>query len=497
MGHLRTVTDLLDIKHLTAEGLNTSQIARRLGMHRDTVAKYRKLTEIPVQVERAKVARKIDAYVNHIEMRLDQYPELTAERLFREIRKRGYTGSRRSVRRYVAQVRPFKLRVYRPIETLPGEQAQVDWGHFGTFTEDGQTFKLYAFVMVLSWSRMRYVEFTTSQDTATFLACHRRALAYFGGVPHEILYDNAKTVVQERVGWVIRFHLDLLRFAAAYGFKPQACWMEDPESKGKVENAISYLRRDFYYGTEFPSLSELQRQVRTWMDEVANAQVSEATDAVPAEAVKEERPFLLPLPAHAIAIAMEGSARISKTCLLKWGGNTYSVPDELARRKVTLYIYEDRLDVRWEGKTVITLPRLRGKGQHRILPEHYQHRQRGPGAKGDILQRRFEAIGPAAPAYLIGLSHARQRHLREQAQGILDLCPVYGAGVVHAAMERAASFGAYGYGTIKRILAKQQRAPEALPEHPAPRLPVTVGVPAIAVQQRSPSYYQQALGQRP
>lgn len=494
MGHLRTVEDLLDIKHLAAEGLNSSQIARRLSMHRDTVAKYRKLVEIPTRVQRKKVAWKIEPYMGHIERRLTQYPELTAERLYREIRKLGYTGSRRSVRRCVAQIRPRKLRVYRPVETLPGQQAQVDWGHFGTFTEDGQTFKLYAFVMVLSWCRMRYIEFTTSQDMATFLACHSRALAYLGGVPHEILYDNAKTVVQERVGRVIRFHPDLLRFAAAYGFKPQACWMEDPESKGKVENAVQYLRRDFFYGTTFATLDEMQRQGREWLDEVANAKPSEATGRVPAEALKEEQPFLLPLPAQPVEMAMEGSARISKTCLMRWNGNIYSVPDVLARRKVALRIYEDRLDVRWEE--VITLPRLRGKGQRLIKDEHYRHRQRGPGARGDSLQKRFEAIGPAAPAYLAGLAQARQGHLREQVQGILGLCPVHGTAAVHAAMERAASFGSYGYGTVKRILDKQLRAPGSLPEQPAARLPVTVGVPDITVQQRSPSYYQEVLGRR-
>lgn len=184
---MRTVLDIVNIKHLAAEGLKAAQIARRLGIHRTTVSKYLQLPEVPARVQRQRVTRKIDPYTGHIQARLARYPELTAERLYREIAQLGYTGSRRSVRRFVAQVRPLQLRTYRPVETPPGQQAQVDWGHFGTIVHEGQTLKVYAFVMVLSYSRMRYVEFTTSQDTATFLACHNRAFAYFGGVPREIV----------------------------------------------------------------------------------------------------------------------------------------------------------------------------------------------------------------------------------------------------------------------------------------------------------------------
>jgi transposase len=200
MGHLKTVAILLDIKHLAAEGLSKSQIARRLGMDRGTVAKYLAMDGIPSQIQRKQVNLKIDEFVGHIKARLDKYPELTAERLYREIVELGYAGSRRTVRRYVSRMRPTHERVYKPVETLPGEQAQVDWGHEGAYEVDGQRLNLYSFNFVLSHSRVRYVEYTTSQDMATFLACHVRALQYLGGCVREIVYDNCKTVVSERVG---------------------------------------------------------------------------------------------------------------------------------------------------------------------------------------------------------------------------------------------------------------------------------------------------------
>lgn len=482
----------MDIKSLAAEGLKKTQIADRLGVDRGTVAKYLALENIPPRLKRQASSLKIDPFVDHLKARLVKYPELTAERLYREIVELGYSGSRRTVRRFVANTRPHRERVYKPFETLPGEQAQVDWGHFDTIEIDGQKLHLYAFVFVLSYSRMRYVEFTTSQDMATFLACHGRAITYSGGCPHEVIYDNAKTVTLERVGSVVRFHPDLLRYAAAYGFRARACWVRDPESKGKVESTVKYVRQDFFYAAEFSGLENLNRQARTWYNEVANQKISATTGEVPAERLVAERQFLLPLPTKAVEMPAEDTARVTKTCLVSWGSNQYSVPHRLARKLVKLHIYEDRLDVFLADEKVVTLPRCRGKGQRIIVDEHYEGRNPGPSGKGSTLQQRFEVIGKVAPAYLRGVAKSQTGHLREQAESILGLCETYGASVVHQAMERAASFGAFSYGVLKRILEKQQRAPQALPERPPEGVPVTVAAPAIVVQQRSLDYYARA-----
>src|SRR5690606_1386048 len=220
------------------EGLFKSDVAERLGIDRKTVAKYwdgpRDDPEKPRYKRRR---RKIDPYMDYITTRLEKWPKLSAERLYQEIVAEGYDGSRRSVRRAVAAIRPRPIREYKPFETLPGEQAQVDWGHMDRSQLDGAELPVYCFVFTLSWSRMRYVEFVTSLNMATFLASMHRAFEYIGGVPAEVVFDNAKTVVAERVGGVVRYNENLLRLAATYGFEPKACWAYDPESKGKVESA--------------------------------------------------------------------------------------------------------------------------------------------------------------------------------------------------------------------------------------------------------------------
>ncbi len=126
---MKTVGVLVEIKRLAAEGLNKSQIARCLGIDRGTVDKYLAMDEVPERIHRKQVRRKIDDYVDYIQSRMAKYPELTAERIYREIAQLGYTGSRRTGRRSLSTIRPKRERVYKPFETLPGEQAQVDWGH--------------------------------------------------------------------------------------------------------------------------------------------------------------------------------------------------------------------------------------------------------------------------------------------------------------------------------------------------------------------------------
>ncbi len=173
---------------------------------------------------------------------MEKYPELTAERLCRKIKKKGYKGSARTVRRFVAAKRPPKeKREYKPYETLEGEQAQVDWGYLGYIPHGDKKVKAYAFAFTLSWSRVRYAEIVTDLGLATFFASLHRAFDYIGGIPQTLLFDNAKTIVSERVGSTIQFNRNLLKVALTYGFMPRACWVEDPECKGKVENCVKSI----------------------------------------------------------------------------------------------------------------------------------------------------------------------------------------------------------------------------------------------------------------
>ena len=481
---------VVEIQSLSKAGLNKRQIAARLGIHRETVAKYLRAGDAVPRQERRVGSRKVDGFMGHMEGRLEKFPELSAEQLHREIRKQGYAGSARTVRRAVARLRERKggtIRRYRPMETLPGEQAQVDWGHCDRIVVDGQSLPLYAFVFTLAYSRWTYVEFTTSQDMATFLGCHRRALAAVGGVPTEILYHNAKTVTTSRVGHVVQLCEGLLRFAAGYGFRPRTCWIHDPESKGKVESRVKFVKRSFVYGYELGTIETLNSDVQQWCAEVVNAEECAATGSPPQQRLNDETPALHPLPAAAVEVAVVEHRGVSRTGIIHWLGNTYSVPESLQRLTVEVHGFEDRLEIYHGQKQVVVLERLRGKGQSCIQDAHYGPRS-GPGTKGDQLQQRFEAIGPGAAEFLRGLARTRKGHLRDQVESILDLCDQYGAVPVHEAMTRAAGFGAYSYKTLKGIVLRGGRPLPDVPGAQAAAAPVC-GYPEVAVEQRSLEYY--------
>lgn len=159
---------------------------------------------------------------------------------------------------------------YRPIveasatvrfETEPGKQAQVDWADFGHITADGKRQRLYCFIMVLAYSRVLYLEFTTSTDTGTFLRCHLNAFRFFGGLPREILYDNLKSVVLHRDenGRPV-FNQRFMDFAEQFGFRPIPCRPYRARTKGKVERPVGYIRSSFFQGLEIHSLADLNRQ---------------------------------------------------------------------------------------------------------------------------------------------------------------------------------------------------------------------------------------------
>lgn len=490
---------LVEIQFLARQGLSKTQIARRLGVDRKTVRKCLAQDVRDFDKNRAKWPSVLDPYKRYLQYRLEKWPELTAARLCRELCTLScsgedgtdllppspYQGSERTVRRYLVEVRPEGARVYHPVETLPGEQAQADWGHFGYIAVDDFRRPLYAFSFVLSYSRIRYVEFTTSQDMVTFLNCLRHALEYIGGVPQAVLFDNAKTVVSERVGSVIQFSQDLLRFAARYRFKPEACWMRDPESKGKVENSIGYLRRDFFYGRQATDLESLNREALEWCDEVANEKTHEATREVPADRLAEERKALALLPEAPVDVFQKVQRHVRKDCTFSFETNQYSVPSHLARKTVTVCVYPDRLEVYAGDERVAVHEKCLERGRLILDDEHYKDRPHGLRQRKDSLQSEFEAIGDVAPAYLKGLARARQGRLREQARQILALSAEYGRDAVNEAMSRADHFGLYGYAALKQIVQKQARSPGVLPADPRELVEVPYTGPSVSVQRRS------------
>jgi transposase len=319
---------MLDARILQAQGYTQLQIAEMLKVTDRTVRNY--LRYPPRGRKRPVRASKVDPHKPLIDEVLEANPRYNSELLFERLLRLGYTGKKSILKDYVAGVRRRMLsQAVMRFETEPGLQAQVDWKEFGRQLVDGKEQKLYAFVMVLGYSRKAFVHFTTSMDTATMLACHLLAFAYFDGVPWEILYDNMKTAFHCDGEGAWRATKRLSAVAAHYGFTPRRCQVRRPETKGKVERTIGYLDGNFWPRMDGGplSLAELNVQVTGWLrdiDEKPLAQFSESRS----DRFLREKAALRPLPIDSYDVREQTPVAVNRESMIRYQTNSYSVPPE-------------------------------------------------------------------------------------------------------------------------------------------------------------------------
>ena len=388
-----TVEKRAMIKNLHRMGWSISAIARETGHDRRTVRKIIGSSLLPEPKPRKRRGRKIDPYIDYLQKRLDE-GVWNARKLYSEIKARGYTGSETRVRAWMQPLRAErKPQATVRFETEPGEQAQVDWGHFGTIQHQGCQSRLYAFIMTLGWSRAMYLEFTTSTDEAAWLRCHLNAFGFFNGVPREIVHDNLKTAVLGRDDTgAIRWNPRYLDLADCYGFRTRACQPYRPETKGKVESGVKYVRGNFWLGLKYRDLDDLNAQARDWLDTVANVRVHGTTREMPYVRLALEN--LQPLPTQRIFDTSRiGYRRSSRDCLISYNGNYYSVPAAFALQK--LQVKEtcdgDLLIFSPQGDEIACHRVANGRGQRVMQPEHFaslrakSHRPQRAGATQIVL----------------------------------------------------------------------------------------------------------------
>jgi transposase len=363
---------ILDLHH---QGLSVSAIARQVGVDRKTVRTHiSKGLEPPAYKKRTAKPGIIDPFEHYLCERLTAYPGLTAVRLWREIRERGFVGGYSAVRDRVRNLRPASsLRYEVRFETPPGEQAQVDFARFEVEFADEPGVKriVWLFSMVLGYSRLIWARFVVHQDLQSVLRCHIAALEAIGGVPREILYDRMKTAVigEEPEGLVV-YNRALVDLARHYGFQPRACRPYRAKTKGKVERPFRYVREDFFLGGIFRNLDDLNGQLRHWLETVANPRVHATTHRVVSEAFAEEKGALKPPPLAPYQALLRLERRASHEGMVSVGGNLYSVPDSTRRRVLDVHVLADAIRIFEDGALVACHAPLEGRGEKRLDPTH-------------------------------------------------------------------------------------------------------------------------------
>lgn len=362
--------EMLDIKDLKRQGLNISQIAKLTGKDRKTVRKYLKRKEMPAYIVRPKQPSKLDPFKKYVESRMRDGMD-NGEKMFRELIERGYDGKRTILLDFMRPLRKDSPEAIIRYETPPGVQAQVDWGHCGKVFHEGKIRPLYCFVMTLGFSRMSYLEFTTRADTEHFMKCHINAFEYFGGVTEEILYDNVKSVIIRRMLSEPQYNPRFADFSSFYGFRSRLCKPYRPQTKGKVESGVKYVKRNFLLGERFESLDDINMSARVWLETIANKRVHGTTAEVPFERFRLEQ--LVPINA---ALPFDTSRHVLRRttidCLVSYAGARYSVPHIAAKR---ILLIKDRGDgcIRiFLNGDIIAAHMLGNKGKTVIDPCHYR-----------------------------------------------------------------------------------------------------------------------------
>ena len=320
-------------------GHSQKDIAAKLGVSDRMVRKYLK----PEFGTRPRKRRRsvLESFHAFLDELLEEDPFINLVPVYERLQRRGYTGGMTILRDHARKVRTrITTRAVRRFETEPGLQAQVDWKECGRWNIGGELIKLYAFVMVLGYSRKPFVLFTTNMKLSTVLKAHLLAFAWYGAVPREILYDNMKTAWHYASGqWMV--NPELLKLASACGFTPRRCRVRRPQTKGKVERFIGYLGHNFLprlAGAEATTVSDLNDAVSAWLSDVDDRQIG-GLRTTRRERFAEEKPFMLPWIAEAAPdVRHTEDLVVSREGMITWQTNRYTVAADFIGEVVTLKI---------------------------------------------------------------------------------------------------------------------------------------------------------------
>lgn len=487
MNHLR------DLMHRLRAGESERRIARDLQISRPTVHKYHLLAEREGYLEAGsalpddatlsavlgpgpqppKIASSLEPYQEAVKNLLKQKVEMTA--IWQRLKDNyGYTGSYSAVRRFVKHIQPDTPETYVRVHTAPGEELQVDFGSVGQLYDPatGRIRTAYVFVATLSFSRHQYAELVFDQKIATWISLHRRAFEFFGGVVRRVVPDNLKAAVLKALVYDPVLGEAYRQMALHYGFLISPTLPATPRHKGKVENGVHYVQRNFMAGQEFADIHFANQHLRAWVMAVAGVRQHGTTHQPPLRLFRElEQAALLPLPDEAFSLCEIRPVKVHPDCHVVIAGSYYSVPYTYVGQKLDAFVRERVIEIYQAQHLVATHVRCQKPGQWQTRLEHYPphkaaYLQRTP----DFCRKTAERIGPAARQVVDLLLSDRPLDRLRSVQAILRLAESVGPQRLEAACARAVYYGEVSYRRIKGILnaaLDREPLPDSLPLPPA------------------------------
>jgi transposase len=487
MNHLR------DLIHRLRAGESERRIARDLQISRPTVHKYHVLVKREGYLEPGgvlpddatlkavlgpgpqppKVVSGLEPHREVVQNLLNQGVEMTA--IWQRLKENyGYSGSYSAVRRFVNQLEPDTPEAYVRVHTAPGEEMQVDFGSVGQLYDPatGRVRTAYAFVATLGFSRHQYAELVFDQKVATWIGLHRRTFEFFGGVVHRVVPDNLKAAVLKALVYDPVLGEAYRKMGLHYGFLISPTLPATPRHKGKVENGVHYVQRNFMAGQEFADIRFANQHLRRWVLEVAGVRQHGTTHQPPLRLFREsEQAALLPLPEEPFSLIEIRPVKVHPDCHVVISGSYYSVPYTYVGQKLDAFVHERVVEIYRGQQLVATHVRCQKAGQWQTRLEHYPphkaaYLQRTP----DFCRKTAERIGPAARQVVELLLSDRPLDRLRSVQAILRLEESVGPQRLEAACARAVYYGDVNYRRIKGILnaaLDREPLPDRLPLSPS------------------------------
>jgi transposase len=483
------------LRYYHVEKWRCGTIARQLHVHRGTVQRVLAQAGLP---RTGAVLRpsQIDAYLPFIHETLKKFPSLTASRLYAMAYERGYRGSHDHFRHLISLHRPRPVaEAYLRLRTLPGEQAQCDWGSFGHLQIGRARRPLMAFVMVLSWSRQIYLHFFLDARMDSFLAGHAGAFAAWSGVSRVVLYDNLKSAVLERQGDAIRFNPTLLAFAAHHRYEPRPVAVYRGNEKGRVERAIRFVRENFFAARKFVDLDDLNAQAALWCaGPAADRPCREEPTITVREAFAREQPSLLALPENPYPCELQLAVKVGKTPYVRFDLNDYTIPHTHVRRTLTVRADPHQVRILDGADLLATHVRSYDRGAQIEIATHIDA----------LVARKREArhhrgldhLAQAAPASQTLMLRAAERggNLGNITANLLRLLDRYGASELQAAIEETLASGAAPHPNPVRLALERRREARKLPPPVAIPMPEHVRKKDALVTPHRLDIYDQITG---
>jgi transposase len=473
-----------------AEHWPVGTIATQLDVHHEVVERVLLHAQTPKPTSARPTI--LDRFVPFVKETWAKYPKLPASRLWAMCKSRGYPGAKDHFRH---AVRPFRPRpageAFLRLKTFPGEQAQVDWAHFGHVRIGRADRALVAFVAVLSYSRAIFLRFYLGQQSENFLRGHEAAFQSWGGVVRVALYDNLKSAVLERIGDAIRFNPTLLDFAAHYRYEPRPVAPGRGNEKPRVERAIRYVRSGFYMARPWRNVDDLNRQADEWCAGEAMERLwPEDTRRKVRDVFEEEKAKLLPLPTAGYPTEERREVSVRKTPYVRFDKNDYSVPHELVHQTLVVLASLETVRILRGTEEVARHPRSFDRGAQIEDPSHVARlvEEKRQARRHRGLDRLGHAV--ASSRALLEKIAERGKNLGSATQHLLLLLEAHGAEAVEAAIREVLERDVPHVYAVRQVLERERRA-RGLPPALAVRLPDDPRVRGLEVRPHDLGTYDQ------